>query len=148
MSKIGESARLYRIGEAAQALNLKTCALRFWETEFPQLQPIRTTSGQRLYSEEHVELLRRIQRLLYDRGLTIPGARRVLEEESDGPSSFVNPEASPEPPFLHQADGRILKEALDELKSLRRLLQPVEEPAEQHAVLDHFIFSSEPESGA
>lgn len=73
------SAHTYRIGEAAELLQLKTHVLRFWETEFPQLAPLRTEKGQRLYTEEHVALLRRIKQLLHEQGMTIEGARRVLE---------------------------------------------------------------------
>ncbi|MBO4368957.1 MAG: MerR family transcriptional regulator, partial [Desulfovibrio sp.] len=71
--------KTYRIGEAAELLNLKSYVLRFWETEFPQLAPLRTEKGQRLYSEEHLALLRRIKQLLHEQGMTIDGARRVLE---------------------------------------------------------------------
>ena len=70
--------KTYRIGEAARLLELETYVLRFWETEFPQLAPLRTAKGQRLYTEEHLELLRQIRRLLHEQGLTIEGARRVL----------------------------------------------------------------------
>ena len=73
------SEKTYRIGEAAELLNLKTHVLRFWETEFPQLDPLRTDKGQRLYTETHLALLRRIQQLLHEQGMTIEGARRVLE---------------------------------------------------------------------
>ena len=73
------SGKTYRIGEAAELLHLKTHVLRFWETEFSQLAPIRTDKGQRLYTEEHLSLLRRIQQLLHEQGMTIEGARRVLE---------------------------------------------------------------------
>ncbi len=72
--------RTYKIGEAAALLNLKTYVLRFWETEFSQIKPLRTEKGQRLYSEEDVSLLRRIRHLLHDRGLTIEGARKALAE--------------------------------------------------------------------
>lgn len=75
------AGKLYRIGEAADLLELKDYVLRFWESEFPQLVPVRTAKGQRAYSEENLVLLRRIRHLLYDRRLTIEGARRVLEEE-------------------------------------------------------------------
>ena len=68
--------RTYRIGEAASLLNLKTYVLRFWETEIPQLVPLRTEKGQRLYTEADLALLRRIRFLLHERGLTIEGARR------------------------------------------------------------------------
>lgn len=71
----------YKIGEAAELLNLKTYVLRFWETEFPDIAPLRTEKGQRLYAGEHLALLERIRFLLHERGLTIEGARRVLAEE-------------------------------------------------------------------
>lgn len=70
--------RTYRIGEVAEMLNLKTHVLRFWESEFLQLAPMRTESGQRVYTEEDVGILRRIQQLLHEQGMTIEGARRVL----------------------------------------------------------------------
>ena len=72
----------YKIGEVAAKLNLKTYVLRFWETEFPQIEPLRTEKGQRLYNKEHVGILRRIRHLLHERGLTIDGARKVLMEEA------------------------------------------------------------------
>lgn len=72
------SEKIYRIGEAAALLELKDYVLRFWETEFSQLVPVRTEKGQRLYSEENIALLRRIKYLLHEQGMTIEGARRVL----------------------------------------------------------------------
>lgn len=74
--------KTYRIGEAAAKLNLKTYVLRFWEMEFSEIDPIRTEKGQRLYTEKDIALLGRIRYLLHERGLTIEGARRVLEEEA------------------------------------------------------------------
>ncbi|MFP4630098.1 MAG: MerR family transcriptional regulator [Desulfohalobiaceae bacterium] len=70
----------YKIGQAASMLDVEPYVLRFWESEFPQLDPIRTPKGQRLYTEEHLALLRRIKHLLYTQGLTIEGARRKLEQ--------------------------------------------------------------------
>ena len=78
------SGRTYKIGEAAQLLNLKSYVLRFWETEFPQLSPLRTEKGQRLYSEADLELLKFIRHLLHERGLTIEGARKVLQSRAKG----------------------------------------------------------------
>ncbi|MFW5836562.1 MAG: MerR family transcriptional regulator [Desulfovibrionaceae bacterium] len=80
MSERGDNGT-WKIGQAAKLLDLKTYVLRFWESEFPQLEPLRTSSGQRLYTREHIDLLQRIKRLLYDEGLTIEGARRRIEEE-------------------------------------------------------------------
>ncbi len=74
--------KTYRIGEVAQDLDLKSYVLRFWETEFPQLSPLRTDKGQRLYTEENVALLKLIKKLLHEQGMTIEGARRILEKQS------------------------------------------------------------------
>lgn len=71
----------YKIGEASALLNLKSYVLRFWETEFADIAPLRTEKGQRLYTVSHLALLQRIRYLLHDRGLTISGARKVLAEE-------------------------------------------------------------------
>lgn len=72
--------KTYKIGQAAKLVGVKSYVLRFWETEFDALSPIRTGSGQRLYTEEHIELIRRIKTLLYDEGLTIDGARKRMAE--------------------------------------------------------------------
>ena len=77
--------KLYKIGEAAELLKLKAFVLRFWETEFPQLAPTRTQTGQRMYMEKDLSLLKRIKHLLHERGLTIDGARRHLAEEDHKP---------------------------------------------------------------
>ncbi|WP_297826246.1 MerR family transcriptional regulator [uncultured Desulfovibrio sp.] len=105
----------YRIGEAAELLNLKTHVLRFWESEFPQLAPLRTDKGQRLYTESHLALLRRIRQLLHEQGMTIEGARRVLEGSAVLDENL--PErvsAVPDPAFM-----QMLKR---ELTAVRRLL--------------------------
>ncbi len=72
--------KTYKIGQAARILELEPYVLRFWESEFPQLNPIRTPKGQRLYTEEHLALLKRIKDLLYTQGLTIEGAKRKLDK--------------------------------------------------------------------
>jgi DNA-binding transcriptional MerR regulator len=76
---IPQQPKRLRIGEAARLLGLEPYVLRFWESEFPQLAPMRTEKGQRLYSREDLELVRKIQKLLHEEGLTIEGARRRLE---------------------------------------------------------------------
>ena len=82
----------YRIGEVSRLTALKPFVLRYWETEFPMLEPVKSPSGHRLYRQEDVEMVLRIKRLLYDEGFTIAGARRHLREqngagESDGSAS-------------------------------------------------------------
>ncbi len=110
--------RTYRIGEAARLLDLEGYVLRFWETEFAQLRPMRTAKGQRLYSEADIALLRRIRFLLHEQGMTIEGARRVLEESSsEGYSSAV--------PSREQGPWReLLKQVEEELEAVRLLLGP------------------------
>jgi DNA-binding transcriptional MerR regulator len=72
----------YRIGEVSRLTNLKPFVLRYWETEFPTLEPVKSPSGHRLYRQEDVEMVLRIKRLLYDEGFTIAGARRHLREQN------------------------------------------------------------------
>ena len=71
----------YRIGEVSRLTALKPFVLRYWETEFPMLEPVKSPSGHRLYRQEDVEMVLRIKRLLYDEGFTIAGARRHLREQ-------------------------------------------------------------------
>ncbi len=69
------------IGEVAALCRLPAYVLRFWETEFPQLKPVKSSTGQRMYRKRDVESVVRIKRLLYDDGFTIAGARLQLREE-------------------------------------------------------------------
>ncbi len=74
--------RLYfRIGEVASLCQLPAYVLRFWETEFPQLKPIKSSTGQRMYRRKDVEGVLRIKKLLYEEGFTIAGARQHLRGE-------------------------------------------------------------------
>jgi DNA-binding transcriptional MerR regulator len=72
----------YRIGEVSRLTSLKPFVLRYWETEFPTLEPVKSPSGHRLYRQVDVEMVLRIKRLLYDEGYTIAGARRHLREQN------------------------------------------------------------------
>src|ERR1035438_6240311 len=71
---------LFRIGEVSRVTSTKTFVLRYWETEFPMLQPVKSPKGHRLYRQEDVDTVMHIKRLLYDEGFTIAGARRHLRE--------------------------------------------------------------------
>ncbi len=78
---------LKTIGEVAKELNLieletgkpKTYILRFWEKEFPQLKPKLRAKGRRYYTQENIKLLKKIHYLLKDKGLTIKGAKKIIE---------------------------------------------------------------------
>ena len=71
----------FRIGEVARLCRLPAYVLRFWETEFPQLKPVKGSTGQRMYRRRDVENVLRIKRLLYEDGFTIAGARQHLKGE-------------------------------------------------------------------
>jgi DNA-binding transcriptional MerR regulator len=73
----------FRIGEVARLCRLPAYVLRFWETEFPQLRPIKSNTGQRMYRHKDVENVLRIKNLLYKEGFTIAGARQQLRGEKD-----------------------------------------------------------------
>ncbi len=72
----------FRIGEVATLCRLPAYVLRFWETEFPQLKPVKSSTGQRMYRKRDVESVVRIKKLLYEDGFTIAGARAQLREET------------------------------------------------------------------
>ena len=75
--------RLYfKIGDVAHICGLETYVLRFWESQFPQLKPNKSGTGQRLYRRRDVEMVLEIKRLVHEEGYTIPGARQVLEQAS------------------------------------------------------------------
>lgn len=70
--------KYFKIGEAANLLGVKPHVLRYWETEFPQIRPYKSRTGQRLYRRRDVEALQHIQKLLYKERYTIAGARQAL----------------------------------------------------------------------
>jgi DNA-binding transcriptional MerR regulator len=91
MSKPPKSAEIlipeklyFRIGEVARLCRLPAYVLRFWETEFPQLKPVKSSTGQRMYRRKDVESVLKIKQLLYEDGFTIPGARQHLRAEVKG----------------------------------------------------------------
>ena len=74
----------FKIGEVSDLLGVEPYVLRFWETEFPVLQPKKSGTGHRLYRRKDVELLLRIKHLLYEKRYTIEGARQSLHSEGRG----------------------------------------------------------------
>src|SRR6266853_4182309 len=86
-----------RIGEVSRLCGLPSYVLRFWESEFTQLKPSKSSTGQRMYRRLDVENVLRIKKLLYDEGFTIAGARQHLRAESrrkQEPLPFAAPAAS------------------------------------------------------
>ncbi|MDJ0920015.1 MAG: MerR family transcriptional regulator [Henriciella sp.] len=82
--KIEKSADAYRsIGEAADELGLQTHVLRYWESKFEKtVRPLKRRDGRRMFRPEDMAALRAIQILVHDRGMTLKGAAKLLDEQS------------------------------------------------------------------
>ena len=79
--RVEKSAGAFRtISEVADELEVPQHVLRFWETKFPQVRPLKRGGGRRYYRPEDVELLRQIRSLLYHEGYTIKGVQRLMRE--------------------------------------------------------------------
>jgi len=80
----------FKVGEVSAIAGVPTYVLRFWETQFPRISPRRTTTGQRLYNKNDVQLILTIKKLLYEEKFTIQGARKHLKSNSSpSEGSFV-----------------------------------------------------------
>jgi DNA-binding transcriptional MerR regulator len=89
----------YKIGEVCSLTDTQPYVLRFWESEFPQLAPRKSRTGQRVYRPRDIEMVLEIKKLLYEEGYTIAGARKKLGMDSspaDGAAEGLLGEAPPE----------------------------------------------------
>ncbi|HXW62219.1 MAG TPA: MerR family transcriptional regulator [Candidatus Acidoferrales bacterium] len=121
---------LFRIGEVSRLTATKAFVLRYWESEFPTLQPVKSPSGHRLYRREDIETVFEIKRLLYEEGFTIAGARKHLAEKNGGPSAAQDTPAQGETaivPAKHGPAARAHKKFLldlhEELLAILTLLE-------------------------
>ncbi len=114
MDKIPDKM-FFRIGDVSRITGIKSYVLRYWESEFKFLKPIKNRAGQRVYRRKDVETILEIRRLLYDEKFTIAGAKRRIEE-----MRRIRPEAP-------EADGgmptALLREVQAELSHLHDLLK-------------------------
>jgi DNA-binding transcriptional MerR regulator len=109
----------FRIGEVASLCHLPAYVLRFWESEFPQLKPVKSSTGQRMYRKRDVESVLHIKQLLYEQGFTISGARQQLRSETktDKSQSTIPFPAHSSAEIQHIRQG--LREILDMLSTRR-----------------------------
>jgi DNA-binding transcriptional MerR regulator len=126
-------------GEVSKELELPAHVLRFWESKFPGIKPLKRGGGRRYYRPEDVDLLRRIRQFLYHEGYTIRGVQKLLREggpreetaapaENDGGPMLFSLEPAPEPPdppASRQALQTALEEVRRELVAIRELLDKV-----------------------
>ena len=121
----GKSAAAFRtISEVAEDLDVPQHVLRFWETKFSQVRPLKRGGGRRYYRPEDVDLLRHIRDLLYSDGYTIKGVQRLLRES--GGRAIVEETGAGEGEGLTASQRKELKALKDELMALRELLKSVE----------------------
>jgi len=116
------------IAEVADELGVATHVLRFWETKFPQIQPMKRTGGRRYYRPDDVEIVRKIKYYLYDKRYTIEGVQKVIKTK--GVKTLLGEEiqkdffsASLEQIELSEQNKELLSNISTELKALSASLQ-------------------------
>lgn len=129
----GKSPEAYRtIGEVSEMLGVAQHVLRFWESRFSQIKPVKRAGNRRYYRPDDIALIRRIRELLHDEGYSIRGVQKLLR--SAGVKAVVTgagsaaATASAEPAARPSAgaagpDRQTLREILGELKDIRELLR-------------------------
>ncbi len=104
-TELPEDQEFFKLNEVCKLANVQPYMLRFWGTEFSQLETTTTDTGQRLYSRPQMNLILEIRRLLFDEGLTIAGARREVDRLVE--SGRLELEAEPaEPPKAKKAPAK------------------------------------------
>src|SRR6516162_4085471 len=136
--RAGKSGTAYRTtGEVSEELDLPAHVLRFWESKFPELKPLKRGGGRRYYRPEDVDLLRQIRQFLYQEGYTIRGVQKLLREggprrkeaprrpvEKDVPATLFPLDPVADPPSAAGArvpSRQALQAALEEVR--RELLE-------------------------
>jgi DNA-binding transcriptional MerR regulator len=132
------------ISEVAEDLDLPQHVLRFWETRFTQIKPLKRGGGRRYYRPDDVDLLKGIRHLLYGEGYTIKGVQRILKSEGlrfvqsvgrgeqsvEAPDEEEQAETVEAAPALADEDISRLRGALDELVECDRVLSALRTPAD------------------
>ncbi len=106
--------KYYRIGQVSEIVGVEPHVLRFWESQFKQIQP-RRISRQRLYRSQDLKILKRIKELLYEEGYTIAGAKKKIQRE------FSKPGADSQGKKVSNRE-QVLQEIYQELLEIQRIL--------------------------
>ena len=126
--RVEKSPSAFRtISEVAEELDVPQHVLRFWETKFPQVRPLKRGGGRRYYRPEDVEMLRRIRSLLYQEGYTIKGVQRLLREgglRSEAAPSAAEPAAEPSAADLDPRRAG-LRRLLEDLEDMRAMVEDI-----------------------
>src|SRR5215472_14886665 len=127
--RAGKSEAAYRTtGEVSEELDLPAHVLRFWESKFPEIKPLKRGGGRRYYRPEDVDLLRQIRQFLYQEGYTIRGVQKLLREREQReepvvtlPPTLFRLEPAVAPPSPSPPSRQALQTALEEVR--RELLE-------------------------
>ncbi len=122
---VNKSKSAFRtIAEVADELGVATHVLRFWETKFPQIKPMKRSGGRRYYRPDDVELVRTIKDFLYEKRYTIEGVQKVFKEK--GVKKLLGEEIQKdffaEPVVIDGAGRELISGLLEELKNMRNNL--------------------------
>lgn len=121
----------FRIGEVARLCDVEPYVLRFWESEFSQLRPNKSGTGQRLYRKRDVEMALRVKRLLYEEGYTIAGAKQVFQAQARASKSAGQSEL----PLGQQQSAQQAQSQLNKVrKELRDILGLLSAPVRRGRV--------------
>lgn len=132
VEKTRKSKNAFRtISEVADELDVQQHVLRFWETKFSQVRPLKRGGGRRYYRPEDVTLLKRIHELLYKDGYTIKGVQKLFRENGKnsvldgevGGLATVAEQPQGSPKKLNDSQKEILETMLEELKALRAIVK-------------------------
>ncbi len=107
----------YKIGEVSRITGVKPHVLRYWESEFKEIKPLKSRSLQRLYRKKELELILQIKRLLYQEGYTIAGARNRIRELGQGNRKQGELDSD------KRRLGEIVLQLKEELKGIREILE-------------------------
>ena len=115
----------YSIGQVASHVNLPQSVLRYWETVFPLLNPIKSAGGSRQYSDADVTIILRIKELLYEKGFTIKGANHQLQSDR---LSIQSDSSEPlDEPHVQTSKLETLSSPQDLIQRLKKLIQILED---------------------
>jgi DNA-binding transcriptional MerR regulator len=125
--RVEKSPSAFRtISEVAEELDVPQHVLRFWETKFPQVRPLKRGGGRRYYRPEDVDMLRRIRSLLYQEGYTIKGVQRLLREGGLKHEASTSAEPIDEPlPVEGDARRAGLERLLEDLEEMRAMVEDI-----------------------
>ena len=111
----------FTIGEVSQITQVPKYTLRYWESEFKLLRPIRKSSGRRLYQKEDLELIFKIKDLLYNRRYTIEGVKKYFTAGKR--RKLTDLQTNMNLDIEHLPDSKVLREIKEELKQVMKLLK-------------------------